>query len=405
MQALQPGLWRQQARRAIHLRSIGGKRARQSLFSIYNQARLGRQQPPRQEQHNYHGPPHKEYFQTPGQMPAPDTTPYIGQGPHSGAYPVPPQYTAAGVPIPPPPPAAAFPTPPSGPSLLRRATRSVLWAVLFGVLGAAAGTALITWEYLQPPFEPGSPEEEELNEEIWDTLESHPLVISLREEGWVEEDYYAGKAHGPGSGHHLVAETLTGMRGITMRVFRHPTLHFSMLVFFLGFGIEGWPDVVHGGVITTLLQEGINRQIETLYKHYGTQREQLLNVDFKRPMRPGDIYAVLVPPAQLEVELMPDCYHLEINAMLVHLENPPRIRPESTDGIVVDRTTIELAGSRPAELIHALATAQVRMVTDVSDERLAKIEAQFEEERRLLEETDRAVEKLVEEVAQAGNKR
>ncbi|EXJ79814.1 hypothetical protein A1O3_08099 [Capronia epimyces CBS 606.96] len=319
-------------------------------------------------QHNYHGP-HKEYFQTPGQMPTPDTTPYTGP------------YTP-----PSPPSPTVLPSP--GPSLLRRATRSVLWATLFGITGLAAGTALITWEYLQPTFEPGSVEDEELTAEIGDTLESHPLVEALRDEGWVEESYYAGKINGPGRGQHLVAETLTGTRGIMMKTFKHPTLDFTMMVFFLGFGIEGWPDVIHGGIITTLLQEGINHQVRNLYKHYGKQHSQFIAVDFKRPMRPGDIYAVLIPPAQLELQLMPDVFHLQLTAMLLHLETPPRITIEPSE----DRTSIELAGRKPNELIHALASAQVRMVQDVTDARMAEIEAKFEEERRLLEEAEHSAD-------------
>ncbi|EXJ80568.1 hypothetical protein A1O1_08714 [Capronia coronata CBS 617.96] len=324
-------------------------------------------------------------------MPTPDLTtpttplpykPYTG-GSH-------PQYIPPQFPPQPPPPSTAIPSP--GPSLLRRATRSVMWATLFSVVGVAAGTALITWEYLQPPFEPGSPEDEELSAEIVDTLESHPLVEALRDEGWVEENYYTGKLHGPGKGQHLVAQKLTGTRGVTMKLFKHPTLDFSMMVFFLGFGIEGWPDVIHGGVITTLLQEGINHQVESLYKHYGSQHSQFISVDFKRPMRPGDIYAVLVPPAQLELQLMPEVFHLQMTAMLVHLESPPRIRPEPSESGIVDRTSIELVGRRPQELIHALATAQVRMIQDVSDDRMAEIEARFEEERRLLEESEQSVD-------------
>lgn len=154
---------------------------------------------------------------------------------------------------------------------------------------------------------------------------------------------------------------------------------------------------IHGGIITTLLQEGINHQVENLYKHYGKQHSQYISVDFKRPMRPGDIYAVLIPPAQLELQLMPEVFHLQLTAMLVHLETPPRIKPEPSQAGGVDRTSIELAGRRPQELIHALATAQVRMLQDVSEDRMAEIEARFEEERRLLEEAEQSALELLEE--------
>lgn len=170
-------------------------------------------------QHDLHGP-HKEYFQRPGQTPVPDAASYIH-----------PQTTAVlhG---------------PSGPPRIVRAARSVFWASLFSTFGLLAGTALITWEYMQPPFEQGSQEDQELFEEIVDTLENHPLVESLREEQWVEDNFYSGRLIGAGKGLHLVAERLSGTQGITMKTFRHPSQEYTIMVFFLGFGIEGWPDVV-----------------------------------------------------------------------------------------------------------------------------------------------------------------
>lgn len=195
MQALRPALWRQACRAS-----------RRSPWQ-------------RRGQHGQHGP-HKEYFQTPGQMPAPDTTPY------TGAYT--PQIVKT----------------PTGPSLFWRFARSVFWADLFFTLGAIAGTALISWEYLQPPFEPGSEEDQELCEEIKETLEVHPLVEGLREQNWTEENFYASRSNGAVRGEHLVGEKLTGTRGVTMKVFKHPSQPITMMVFFLGFGVEGWPDTV-----------------------------------------------------------------------------------------------------------------------------------------------------------------
>jgi len=173
----------------------------------------------RRAQHDAHGP-HKEYFQTPGKTPLPDATPYI------------------------PSQAAPVIQGSSGPSSIIRAARSVFWASLFSTLGLVAGTALITWEYLQPPFEPGSPEDQELLEEICATLDSHPLIESLQEEKWIEDPNYDDHLVRTGKGLHLVSEKLVGTQGITMRAFRHPSQEYTMMVFFLGFGIEGWPDVV-----------------------------------------------------------------------------------------------------------------------------------------------------------------
>jgi hypothetical protein len=171
-------------------------------------------------QHGFNGP-HKEYFQNPSQLPTPDPTPY----------------TQPTIP-------SQINTPRAGPPLIIRAARSFFWATLFSTLGLIGGTALITWEYLQPPFESGSEEDQELFEEILETLEIHPLVETLREDCWIEDNWYSGKYNGADKGLHLVAEQLSGTQGITMKTFRHPSQDYTMMVFFLGFGIEGWPDVV-----------------------------------------------------------------------------------------------------------------------------------------------------------------
>src|SRR5690348_8561273 len=81
----------------------------------------------RRAQHSY---PHKEYFQTPIRSARPDVSHIV--------LPVAPS------------------TAQSDPSYLERGLRSVLWTFLFGTLGVAAGIGAITWEYLQPPFEPGT---------------------------------------------------------------------------------------------------------------------------------------------------------------------------------------------------------------------------------------------------------
>lgn len=200
MQRFRPLLWRN-GRRRFDLRLVGFPRA----------------------QHNFQGP-HKEYFQTPSQNPLPDTTPY--------AHPEPPV-----------PPATDSPSIIPGRSLLSRAGRSLFWATFFGVSGLVAGTALITWEYLQPSFEPGSEEEADLYEEILETLDTSPLVEGLKEDEWIEETFYSGRLGGA-AGVHLVKEKLTGTQGITIKTFKHASQKYTMMVVFLGFGIEGWPDVV-----------------------------------------------------------------------------------------------------------------------------------------------------------------
>lgn len=289
-------------------------------------------------------------------MPAPDTTPFSQSQSHP--------YT--------PPVQANPPTIGAGGFLLFvRFTRSISWAILFGMIGAVAGTGLITWEYLQPPFEKNTEMEQDLLDEITDAVEFHPLVDSLRQANWIEADYYAAHPSRTDSlgtkGMHLVAEKLVGTQGITMRTFKHPTQEFTLMVAFMGFGVEGWPDVIHGGVITTLLQEGIDHQIHNFYEKYGKQHAQAISVDFKRRMRPGEVYAVIVPPAQVEMNPpQKEVMHLQLTTMVVRIESPPRITPEAL--------TIELPSM---EELHAVANVQVRLVQDVTPERMAELEAGF----------------------------
>ena len=287
-------------------------------------------------------------------MPAPDSTPDTPGQPYM-------------------PKTQAVPTlsAPRGRSLFMRFTRSVSWALLFSILGVGAGTGLITWEYLQTPFEAGSEMEQELLDEITEAVELHPLVDSLRQANWIEDNYYAAHPRLAGElgteGMHLVAEKLQGTQGITMKTFKHPTKEFTMMVAFLGFGVEGWPDVVHGGIITTLIQEGIRRQVLNFYQKYGKEHAQAISIDFKRRMRPGEVYAVIVPPAQVEENPpQPDVMHLQMMPMVVRIESPPRITKQDL--------TIELPS---IDELHAVANVQVRLVQDVSEERMAELEAGF----------------------------
>ena len=59
--------------------------------------------------------------------------------------------------------------------------------------------------------------------------------------------------------------------------------------------MEGWPDVTHGGIICTLLQEAME-QTANLYHSpaFGLQKAELeaLEVNFRVPVQPGNVYAV-----------------------------------------------------------------------------------------------------------------
>jgi hypothetical protein len=152
-----------------------------------------------------HGGPHKEYFQNPSQFPAASV----------------PQYT--------PPPQPTFP---AQPSTLRRLGRSAFWAVSFGLLGVIAGTAAITYEYLQPLFEVGTEEELEELEGIKEIMSSHPLLGALgQEENWKEQAMYMEDRDWDQEKdfHFLSRKTLKGANGISM-VCSHVATQVKILV-------------------------------------------------------------------------------------------------------------------------------------------------------------------------------
>lgn len=287
-------------------------------------------------QHSNYGP-HKEYFQTPGQSPLPDTTPYDPKVPIQ---------TVVNK---------------SGPSRTTRALRSVFWAFLFTWLGVAAGTTLITWEYLQPPFEPGSQEEQELYAEIVETLDTHPLVDQLRNENWIEENFYTSRQHGGfDTGMNLVHEKLTGTQGLTIRAFRHPNFNYTILVFFAGFGVEGWPDVVHGGVITTMLMEAVKQHHKNYYGEFIDMDQPSINIDFKRPMRPGEIYAVLVPPAGVEdVPGAPQQRKLIMVSLMMRMEAAPRLGTQFDSATQTETHTVEIPSVGGVDVTHAIGKVQL----------------------------------------------
>lgn len=106
-----------------------------------------------------------------------------------------------------------FPTETTLTRRLWNATGLALWSL---ILGFGAGTSLITWAYLQGPFEAGSEEESEMLEEITEMMNEYPAMEALLndpewEEWPVPPRMVSGDA---GKGLHFVTGTLTGSKGI-----------------------------------------------------------------------------------------------------------------------------------------------------------------------------------------------
>jgi acyl-coenzyme A thioesterase PaaI-like protein len=69
----------------------------------------------------------------------------------------------------------------------------------------------------------------------------------------------------------------------------------TMMVYF-GNGVEGWPDVVHGGILCTMLEEAIQRVASEVFPP-GTGNLSKMNIQFKRKVVPGEVYTLVAHPA------------------------------------------------------------------------------------------------------------
>jgi hypothetical protein len=67
-------------------------------------------------------------------------------------------------------------------------------------------------------------------------------------------------------------------------------------VIYFGNGVEGWPDVIHGGMLCTMLKEAIQKLATEIFPP-GTGELNKLNIQFKRKVVPGEVYILYALPA------------------------------------------------------------------------------------------------------------
>ncbi len=68
-----------------------------------------------------------------------------------------------------------------------------------------------------------------------------------------------------------------------------------MIVYF-GNGVEGWPDVVHGGVLSTMLKEAMEKVASEVFPP-GTGDLIKMKIQFKAKVIPGEVYTLCAMPA------------------------------------------------------------------------------------------------------------
>lgn len=183
---------------------------------------------------------------------------------------------------------------------------------------------------MAPPFVPGTEEDVQEMKQICDTFESLPVVKELRSDPakFREWEAYSGFS-GAEKQLRLTSGTFKGSRGLALqasqvfsnlcyqigtlfrtafsigffgveltcgfyqRIFWNEKERKSASVVFFGPGLEGWPTLVHGGVLATILDENLGRvALWSVPARTGVTAN--LNVNYRRPVFSSNFYTVHV---------------------------------------------------------------------------------------------------------------
>lgn len=66
-------------------------------------------------------------------------------------------------------------------------------------------------------------------------------------------------------------------------------------IVYFGNGIEGWPDVVHGGILSTMLKEAMEKVASEVFPP-GTGDLCKMTIQFKTKVVPGEVYTLCAMP-------------------------------------------------------------------------------------------------------------
>ncbi|RYP26811.1 hypothetical protein DL768_011529 [Monosporascus sp. mg162] len=197
----------------------------------------------------------------------------------------------------------------------RRRRGRLLYAAFFLLIGTTLGSLFrIT---IAPPNlpEPGTPEDEHLLAVIRRKAAALPLVQRLEADPeWTSWDAYSGIEDSETSATsdagvaprrrrrepRLTSDALAGSRGLAyQRVFRNDATGECLSVVYFGGGTAGWPGVVHGGCLATVLDESLGR-CAILRFPSRTGVTASLELTYKAPTRTEAFYIVRARPASGE---------------------------------------------------------------------------------------------------------
>ncbi|KAK4199781.1 putative mitochondrial membrane protein FMP10 [Triangularia verruculosa] len=202
-------------------------------------------------------------------------------------------------PLPPPPPEPLItkniPNPSSRPR--RRLISRLLFAGTFLLLGTVGGSALRLFISPPTPPVPDSPEDGYVIADLHSQASRLPIVKQLSSDpAWTFWDAYntLSDTH---RAQHITAHTLRGSRGVGgyQRIFYNSSTGELVSVIFFGPATIGWPGVVHGGCLATILDESCGR---AAFKQWGGMAGVTanLNIEYKKATLANGFYIIRVKP-------------------------------------------------------------------------------------------------------------
>ncbi|KAJ5571397.1 hypothetical protein N7535_005057 [Penicillium sp. DV-2018c] len=182
-------------------------------------------------------------------------------------------------------------TQPVVPRQSSRWTRRLIYASIFGTLGLGAGK----WfdNKVSAPPAPGTLEDQAELHEIQRVFDiGLPIVQELRRDpDYVEKEVYQN-FEDEHKTHRLTSGPMAGSRSLGLqRVFWNEKEKKIVSVVFLGPGLEGWPTMVHGGALGTVIDENLGR---IAIRHFPARTGVTanLNLNYRAPVFSGNFYTL-----------------------------------------------------------------------------------------------------------------
>lgn len=193
-------------------------------------------------------------------------------------------------------PAEPSPPPHRKPQKKRLAPR-IIFAAFFILIGTAAGSSVRLLLSPPDPPRPDTEEDEYTKQVLREQAAKLPVVQQLSADpAWQSWDAYDSlpPEH---RAQHATAGALAGSRGVGgyQRVFYHPSTGELVSVVYFGSATTGWPGVVHGGCLATVLDESCGR---AAFKQWGGRPgvTASLTLEYKRVTLANGFYVVRVRP-------------------------------------------------------------------------------------------------------------